>query len=161
MVDVEVFRFNPAGHHWTSVVIHAANGVLLFLVLRAMTQCTWPSAFVSALFALHPLHVESVAWVSERKDVLSTFFWFAAMGAYLRYVRKPGLGTLRACPAPLQPRPFVKADGGHLSLLPHAARLLAPEPLRRTPGRSWTGTGQHKTRSVWQAFTRLVAEKFP
>ena len=92
MADVEVFRFNPAGHHWTGVVIHAANGVLLFLVLRAMTQCTWPSALVSALFALHPLHVESVAWISERKDVLSTFFWFAAMGAYLGYTRKPDLG---------------------------------------------------------------------
>jgi len=85
LADVELYGMNPAGHHLTSVLLHAINGVLLFLVLRSMTGALWRSAFVAALFALHPLRVESVAWVSERKDVLSTFFWLLTVWAYVRY----------------------------------------------------------------------------
>jgi tetratricopeptide (TPR) repeat protein len=88
MLDWQLFGANPAGHHITSVLFHVLNTLLVFLVFRQMTGSTWPSAFTAALFALHPLHVESVAWVSERKDVLSTFFWLLTMWAYVRYVRR-------------------------------------------------------------------------
>jgi tetratricopeptide (TPR) repeat protein len=76
----------------TNLLFHIANTILLFLVLRLMTGALWPSAFVAALFALHPLHVESVAWISERKDVLSTFFWMLTLLAYIRYIEKPATG---------------------------------------------------------------------
>ena len=73
------------------MAFHLANTLLLFLFLARMTKALWPSALVAALFALHPLHVESVAWVSERKDVLSTFFWLATMWAYVWYVAAPSV----------------------------------------------------------------------
>ncbi|MFC1515908.1 tetratricopeptide repeat protein [Thermodesulfobacteriota bacterium] len=86
MLDCELYGLNPMGHHWTNLLFHIANSVLLFLILQRMTQAIWESAFVAALFALHPLHVESVAWVAERKDVLSTFLGMLALLAYHRYV---------------------------------------------------------------------------
>jgi tetratricopeptide (TPR) repeat protein len=90
MLDCELYGLNPAGHHWTQVELHIVNTVLLFLILFKMTGALFKSAFVAALFALHPLHVESVAWVSERKDVLSTFFGLMTIFAYHRYVKAPG-----------------------------------------------------------------------
>ena len=92
MLDCQLFGLNAGMHHMTSLLFHTANSVLLFLVLGRMTGTLWRSAFVAALFALHPLHVEPVAWVSSRKDVLFTLFWILTMGAYLRYVREPGIG---------------------------------------------------------------------
>jgi tetratricopeptide (TPR) repeat protein len=92
MLDWQLFGSNAGGHHITNLIFHIANALLLFLVLKQMTRATWPSAFVAALFALHPMHVESVAWVSERKDVLSTFFWLLTMWAYVRYVNRPKTG---------------------------------------------------------------------
>jgi protein O-mannosyl-transferase len=89
MAAVELFGLKPGGHHLINVVIHIATTVLLFLVLKKMTRAIWQSAFVAALFALHPLHVESVAWVAERKDVLSAFFWILTLGAYALYAEKP------------------------------------------------------------------------
>ena len=86
MLDAEIFGLNPHGYHLTNLLFHIANTLLLFYVLNRMTKSPWKSAFVAALFALHPLHVESVAWVSERKDVLSSFFWMLTMAAYLHYV---------------------------------------------------------------------------
>ncbi len=91
MADVQVFGVVPRWHHLTNLVLHLVNTALLFLVLRGMTGALWCSATVAALFALHPLHVESVAWVAERKDVLSTTFWMVGIGAYARYVRDPRL----------------------------------------------------------------------
>jgi tetratricopeptide (TPR) repeat protein len=91
MLDFQLFGMKPGLHHLMSVFLHVLNTALLFLVLRQMTGALWRSAFVAALFALHPLHVESVAWIAERKDVLSTFFWILTMGAYARYAKKPGL----------------------------------------------------------------------
>ena len=79
----------PGGHHLVSVLLHAANAVLLFLVLQRMTGGTWPSALVAALFAIHPLRVESVAWVSERKDVLSGLFFLLTLSAYDAYTARP------------------------------------------------------------------------
>ena len=91
MLDIELYGLNPMGHHWTNLQIHLINTFLLFFILQYMTGALWRSAFVAALFALHPLHVESVAWVAERKDVLSTFFGMLTILAYIRYVKKINL----------------------------------------------------------------------
>ncbi len=91
MLDFQWYGLNPMGFHWTNLIFHVASALLLFLVLNRMTGAMWRSAFVAALFAVHPLHVESVAWVAERKDVLSTFFWMLSMWAYVYYVGRPGL----------------------------------------------------------------------
>ena len=91
ILDVQLWGLNAGGHHLTSVVFHALTAVLLFLVFTSMTEAPWQSAFVAAVFAWHPLHVESVAWISERKDVLSAFFWVLTMAAYVYYIRKPQL----------------------------------------------------------------------
>ena len=88
-LDYQLFHQNPAGHHFTSLLIHAANAVLLFLFLMYATRRLGPSLFVAALFALHPINVESVAWVAERKNVLCTFFFFATLIAYCWYARQP------------------------------------------------------------------------
>jgi hypothetical protein len=89
MLDCQLYGLNPAGHHLTNVLLHTATVIALFLVLRQMTGAFWRSAFVAALFAIHPLRVESVAWVSERKDVLSGLFFMLTIGAYVRYARHP------------------------------------------------------------------------
>ena len=81
MVDWQFYGRNAGGHHLTNVLLHAANAILLFLVLGAMTGTVWRSAFVAAVFAVHPLHVESVAWVAERKDVLSGLFFMLTLWA--------------------------------------------------------------------------------
>ncbi len=88
MLDCQLYGLNPAGHHLTNVLLHAASAALLFLVLLRMTAALWPSALVAALFALHPLRVESVAWVAERRDVLSGMFFMLALLAYDEYVRR-------------------------------------------------------------------------
>ena len=88
MLDCQLYRLNPGGHHSTNLLFHVANTLLLFLLLRQLTGALWRSAFVAALFAWHPLHVESVAWAAERKDVLSAFFWMLALMAYTRYAQK-------------------------------------------------------------------------
>jgi protein O-mannosyl-transferase len=90
MLDYQIFGLNPHGYHLINLLFHVMNTILLFLIFRRMTKSLWPSAFVAALFAIHPLHVASVAWITERKDVLSTFFWMLTMGAYSYYVEHPG-----------------------------------------------------------------------
>lgn len=92
MLDAELFGLHAGGHHWTSVLIHAAASLTLFAALLSVTGAIWASALAAALFAVHPLHVESVAWVAERKDVLSGFFWFLCLAAYASYVKKPAVG---------------------------------------------------------------------
>lgn len=94
MLDRELYGPDPAGHHATSVLLHALNALLVFLVLRSLTGAVWRSAIVAALFALHPLRVESVAWVAERKDVLSVFFALLALAAYGSYARRGGAGRM-------------------------------------------------------------------
>ncbi|HEV8145057.1 MAG TPA: tetratricopeptide repeat protein, partial [Bryobacteraceae bacterium] len=89
MLDIELFGLDAGRHHLTNVAIHALAGALLFFLLRRLTGADWPSAAVAFLFLLHPLHVESVAWIAERKDVLSTLFWFVTIWAYLDYVARP------------------------------------------------------------------------
>jgi protein O-mannosyl-transferase len=88
MLDCQVFGLHAGGHHRVNVLWHAANAILLFLVLRRMTGRQWRSAFVAAVFAIHPLRAESVAWVSERKDVLSAFFFMLTIGAYVSYAKE-------------------------------------------------------------------------
>ena len=92
MLDCQVFGLRAGGHHLTSLLFHVLNTLLLFLWLHRTTRALGPAFLVAALFAWHPLHVESVAWVSERKDVLSAFFWLLTMWAYVRYVERPGWG---------------------------------------------------------------------
>lgn len=89
-LDATLYGLRPQGHHLTGVLLHAANAVLLFLLLRALTGALWRSALAAALFAVHPLRVESVAWVAERKDLLAGLFWILCCGAYLGWVRRGG-----------------------------------------------------------------------
>src|SRR5258708_4490236 len=89
-LDCSLFGMNPVGHHYVSLLLHATNAILLFLLLLEATGATWPSLMVAALFALHPQNVESVAWAAERKNVLSMLFFLLAMLAYGRYVRRRG-----------------------------------------------------------------------
>ena len=88
MLDFELWDLDPGGYHLTNLLFHIANALLLFFLLTRITGALWRSAFVAALFALHPLHVESVAWVTERKDVLSTMFWILSIWAYASYVER-------------------------------------------------------------------------
>jgi len=91
MLDCQLYGVHAGGHHLTSVLLHAFSAIALFLALKAMTRALWRSAFVAAVFAIHPLHVESVAWVAEWRDVLSGLFFMLTLGAYVRYVRQPSL----------------------------------------------------------------------
>ena len=93
MLDWQLFGPKAGGHHLTNLIFHIVNTLLLFTVLKQMTRRFWPSAFVAALFALHPLHVESVAWVAERKDVLSIFFWMLTVWAYVRFASRPKIAS--------------------------------------------------------------------
>lgn len=129
MIDVDIFGLDAGAHHATNLGFHTANTLLLFLVLLRLTGAAGPSALVAGLFGLHPLHVESVAWVAERKDVLSTFFWMLTLLAYVGYVKRPAagrylaVGTLFACG--LMSKPTVVT-------LPLVLLLLDWWPLTRT-----------------------------
>ncbi len=90
-MDYQLFGLNAGGYHIVNLLLHIVNTLLLFLIFNRMTHALWKSAFMAALFALHPIHVESVAWIAERKDVLSAFFWMLTMGAYVLYAEKPGV----------------------------------------------------------------------
>ena len=91
MLDSQLFGLNPYWMHLENLFLHIANTLLLFAILKRITGSLWPSAFVSAAFALHPMHVESVAWIIERKDVLSIFFFMLTVAAYAGYVRGGGV----------------------------------------------------------------------
>jgi len=90
-LDYQMFKTNPSGHHYVSVLLHAANAILLFLLLESATGLAWPSFVVASLFALHPMNVESVAWASERKSVLSMLFFLLTLHAYGWYVKRVSL----------------------------------------------------------------------
>ena len=154
MLDVECFGLVPAGHHWTSVGLHALGSVLCFLALRALSGRLGESALVAALFALHPLRVESVAWVSERKDVLSGCAFFALLLAYARYARAPGparyLLVLLCFALGLAAKPM-------LVTAPFVLLLLDRWPLRRASAGAEDGVPPDARRS-WPA---LWLEKVP
>jgi len=128
MVDVQLFGLNPGLHHFTNVILHAASAALLFHLLFRMTGAVWRSTFVAAVFALHPLHIESVAWIAERKDVLSAFFWMLALLAYVRYVERPVRSRYVLLLAAFIAGLMSKAM---LVTLPLVALLLDVWPLRR------------------------------
>ena len=96
MLDCQLFGVQPWWPHLVNVLLHTANALLLFALLARMTGAVWRGAAVAALFAWHPLHVESVAWIAERKDVLSTFFWFLTIWAYLRYAEESAKSTVQS-----------------------------------------------------------------
>ena len=123
---------DPAGHHLVSLFFHVANTLLLFFLLNRMTQTLWQSAAVAFLFALHPLHVESVAWVAERKDVLSTFFLLLTLWAYFVYTRSPGIVRMIPVVVFFALGLLSKAHARHAALCPAAAGLLAPGPISRS-----------------------------
>ena len=146
MLDAQLFGPNSKGHNLTNLLFHIANVLLLFLVLLRMTGALWQSGFVAALFALHPLNVESVAWVAERKNVLSTFFWLLTMWAYIRYAQKTNLKryslVILFVAMGLMSKPM-------LVTLPFVLLLLDYWPLRRLQSDRRT------------AISRLVYEKIP
>ena len=153
-LDYQLFAMNPAGHHLHSVLVHAVNAVVLFLLLSWITKRVRPSLLVAALFALHPLNVESVAWVSERKNVLSTTFFFLAIAAYAWYARKPDwrryLAVTGLFAAGLMAKPMVIT-------LPFVLLLLDYWPLQRTGA-----PGSALADDVPQMpVSQLVAEKLP
>ncbi len=143
MLDVQLYGLNAGGHHISSVVIHAAAAVLLLLLLYRLTGAVWQSALVAALFALHPMHVESVAWVAERKDVLSAFFWFLTLLLYAGYAstrrRSYYLLTLLSFALGLMAKPM-------LVTLPLVMLLLDGWPLKR--GRSIDPAPRYHCRSA-------------
>jgi len=130
MLDAELFGLRAGWHHLANVLFHALAAMLLFAFLQRATHARWPSAFVAMLFALHPLHTESVAWVAERKDVLCALFWFLALWAYVRYTERPGLArysiVLFAFGLGLMAKPMIVT-------LPFLLLLLDFWPLRRGP----------------------------
>lgn len=132
-LDFELYNLDPAGHHLTSILLHALNAVLLTFLLWKSTGKAWRSLVVSGMFALHPINVESVAWVAERKTVLSMFFFLLTLAAYGWYARKPGVGRYLSVAAlfflALAAKPMVVT-------LPFALLLLDVWPLHRVAGRS-------------------------
>ena len=160
MLDVQLYGMNAGGHHLTNLLLHIATTILLFGLLHRMTGALGRSAFVGGLFAVHPLHVESVAWVAERKDVLSTLLWMLTLWAYVGYVRRPRLGRYLVVfllfALGLMAKPM-------LVTLPFVLLLLDVWPLNRmslgadSPGRSGLALLWDQ-RSV---VLRLVWEKLP
>lgn len=148
-LDVSLFRLNPAGHHFTSVLIHIVDATLLFLLLMWATSRIGPSLFVAALFALHPINVESVAWIAERKNVLCTLFFFLTLWAYGWYARKPDwkryLAVAVLFAAGLASKPMVIT-------LPFVLLLLDYWPLARVQG------GEDGNKATW---FQLAIEKIP
>jgi tetratricopeptide (TPR) repeat protein len=144
MLDCQLWGLHAGGHHLTNILLHAIAVVLLFLALQQMTSAMWQSAFVAALFAIHPLHVESVAWISERKDVLSAVFFMLTLDAYVRYARSPAIGRYLAMllffALGLMSKPM-------LVTVPFVLLLLDHWPLKRFAERS--------------AIKQLILEKIP
>ena len=154
MVDCELFGLNPAGHHVMNLLFHTLNAILLFLLLHCMTGSLWRSVAVAALFAWHPLQVDSVAWVAERKNVLSTFFGLLTLLAYFRYAKKPNFVRYLWIVIPFALGLMSKFA---LVTLPFVLLLLDYWPLRR-----WGGSGNKaSTSSPSRLFAKLVLEKLP
>ena len=156
----QLFGLKSGMHHLTNLFLHITNTLLLFLVLKRITGALWQSAFVATIFALHPLNVESVAWVSERKNVLSTFFWMLTILSYVRYTERPGffryILTLFVFVLGLMTKPM-------LVTLPFALLLLDYWPLCRF-NLSQSGNETHKSNNTgFQGLLvlRLVLEKIP
>src|SRR5205809_5501545 len=160
MLDCQLYGLNAGGHHATNIILHTIAVLLLFQVLRQMTGAVWKSTIVAALFAVHPLHVESVAWISERKDVLSAVFFLLMLGAYGRYARAPSITRYLAVvvlfAAGLMSKPMLVSA-------PIVLLLLDYWPLRRFEQPSLT-TGKKKIaqcNNQRDIIRRLRLEKIP
>ncbi len=157
LADVELFGANAGWHHRVNLLFHLANTVMLFLVLGRMTGALWRSGFVAALFAVHPLHVESVAWVAERKDLLCALFWLLSVEAYRRYAARGGRGRYIAVTAFFLLGQMSKPM---IVTLPFVFLLLDYWPLRRMKGAPLEeGSPAPATGSV--PFRELLIEKIP
>ena len=149
MLDCQLYGLKASGHHLTNIILHTISVLLLFLMLKQITGALWQSAFVAALFAIHPLHVESVAWIAERKDVLSAVFFILTLAAYARYARAPStpryllVALLFACG--LMSKPM-------LVTLPFVLLLVDYWPLGRLGGQK---------SEVVSRLRRLITEKIP
>jgi len=150
MLDVELFGLDPAGHHATNVAIHALTTALLFLALRALSGATWASVFAAALFALHPLRAESVAWVAERKDVIAGLGFAAALLAYAGYAKRGGALRMAAVAAAMA---FGLMGKPSIVTLPCVLLLLDVWPLRRLD--------LFEAPFPWRRLVALAAEKLP
>jgi Flp pilus assembly protein TadD len=156
-LDSHIFGINAAGFHTVNVLLHAANAMLLFLILEAATGFAWRSIAVAVLFALHPVNVESVAWISERKNVLSMFFFLIAVAAYGWYARRPGIGRYLAVTAAFALGLMSKAQ---VVTFPFALLLLDYWPLRRL----WPDDGEDRRTAGTPAgvpLWKLILEKVP
>jgi protein O-mannosyl-transferase len=156
LVDYQLFGLRPGGYHATSLLLHAANTCLLFLLLQRLTGATLRSAFVAAAFALHPLQVESVAWVSERKGVLSTFFWMLALLTYVRFAQYSDADRVQ------RPGGSAKAKIFYgLALLFFACGLMSKAMVVTLPFilllLDWWPLRRFQSRTIW----RLIREKLP
>ena len=159
MLDCQLYGLKAGGHHATNVLLHTFAVLLLFRVLRQMTGSTWRSSLVAALFAIHPLHVESVAWVSERKDVLSAVFFFLMLSAYVSYARGPSIGRYLLVTglfgAGLMSKPM-------LVTAPVILLLLDFWPLQRTePRKPKVGRRTSVFSDQFSTVSRLILEKLP
>src|SRR5208337_4445985 len=158
LLDSQMFGMNPAGYHITNVLLHASNAVLLFLILESATGFAWRSLAVAALFALHPINVESVAWIAERKNVLSMFFFLLALAAYGWYTHRPGVGRYLtvtfAFALGLMTKPQVIT-------LPFVLLLLDYWPLRRLGQPASVEAEREGPPARSHSFLSLVWEKVP
>lgn len=152
-LDCELFGPNPAGHHYMSVLLHALNAVLLFLFLQSATGFRWRSLMVAALFALHPINVESVAWAAERKNVLSMMFFLLALYAYVGYTRRPGLPRYAAVVCAFALALLCKPQ---VITFPFLLLLLDYWPLYRIGAPAMPGAPAYRLGTRW-----LVLEKVP
>ncbi|MFC1869555.1 tetratricopeptide repeat protein [Thermodesulfobacteriota bacterium] len=164
MLDCQLYGLNPKGHHFNNLLIHILNTLLLFHILKRSTGSVWRSAIISALFALHPLHVEPVAWISSRKDVLSTFFWMLTMWAYIHYVERPGINRYLLVLLFLSMGLMSKAM---LVTLPFILLLFDYWPLNRLNFKRYNGKDSSVTSNSPNKYLKrsstvqLLLEKFP
>ncbi len=154
MLDCQIFGLKPGWHHLSNLIFHITNALLILLILLRMTGDFWKSSFVAGLFALHPLHVESVAWVAERKDVLSTLFFLLAIWSYIRWVERPKtikyLLVLFLLALGLMTKPMVVT-------FPFVLILIDYWPLKRLR----IDPSDTTRTQIWQSFHRLFLEKVP
>jgi len=157
MLDYQLFGLNAGGYHWTNVIFHILNSVLLFFLFKNLTGAVWRSAFVAALFAVHPINVESVVWIAERKNVLSTFFWMTTMLCYVWYAKRPGwkryVPVLISFAMGLMSKPM-------LVTLPFVLLLIDYWPLNRTAIAIEETTG-HPLNLKKEKISFLIMEKIP
>jgi len=159
ILDYQLYGLDPAGHHLTNLLFHIANALLLFMILYSMTGALWQSAFVAIMFAVHPLNVESVAWIAERKNLLSTFFWLLTIWAYFRYATKATVGkyllVLFLFALGLMAKPM-------LVTLPFVLLMLDYWPLKRIQTSKERAPLEEKSKSMQtKEFSHLILEKIP